>query len=48
LKQDKIAEAHKFMAEHLKRGTIHESWSPHAANFFIKKKDGKLCPVQDY
>jgi len=40
---------HKFVAEHLKRGTIRESWSPYAANFFfVKKKDGKLCPVQDY
>jgi hypothetical protein len=49
LKQDKIAEAHKFIAKHLKRGTIHESWSPYAANFFfVKKKDGKLHPVQDY
>jgi hypothetical protein len=49
LKQDEIAEAHKFVAEHLKRGMIHESWSPYAANFFfIKKKDGKLHPVQDY
>jgi hypothetical protein len=49
LKQDEIAEAHKFMAKHLKRGTIHESWSLYAANFFfIKKKDGKLRPVQDY
>jgi hypothetical protein len=46
LKQDKIAEAHKFIAEHLKRGTIHESWSPYATNFFfVKKKDGKLHPV---
>ncbi len=37
------------MAEHLKRGTIRESWSPYAANFFfVKKKDGKLRPVQDY
>src|SRR6266705_3201041 len=40
---------HKFVAEHLKRGTIRESWSPYAANFFfVKKKDGKLHPVQDY
>jgi hypothetical protein len=39
----------KFVEEHLKRGTIRESWSPYAANFFfIKKKDGKLQPVQDY
>ena len=42
-------EMHKFIAEHLKRGTIRESWSPYAANFFfVKKKDGKLRPVQDY
>jgi hypothetical protein len=39
----------KFVEEHLKQGTIQESWSPYAANFFfIKKKDGKLQPVQDY
>jgi hypothetical protein len=39
----------KFVEEHLRQGTIWESWSPYAANFFfIKKKDGKLCPVQDY
>ena len=42
-------EMHKFVAEHLKRGTIRESWSPYVANFFfVKKKDGKLRPVQDY
>ena len=42
-------EVHKFIDEHLKRGTIRESWSPYAANFFfVKKKDGKLRPVQDY
>jgi len=28
---------------------ICKSWSPYATNFFfVKKKDGKLCPVQDY
>src|SRR5260370_31382514 len=49
LTQSKIAEAQKFVAEHLKRGTICESWSPYATNFFfVKKKDGKLRPVQDY
>jgi reverse transcriptase-like protein len=48
LKQDEIAKAHKFVAEHLKRGTIRELWSPYAANFFVKKKDGKLRLVQDY
>ena len=42
-------EVHKFVDEHLKRGTIQESWSLYAANFFfVKKKDGKLRPVQDY
>jgi hypothetical protein len=42
-------EMQKFVEEHLRRGTIRESWSPYTANFFfIKKKDGKLCPVQDY
>jgi hypothetical protein len=42
-------EMQKFVEEHLRQGTIQESWSPYIANFFfIKKKDGKLCPVQDY
>jgi hypothetical protein len=42
-------EMQKFVEEHLRRGTIRESWSPYTANFFfIKKKDGKLCPIQDY
>jgi hypothetical protein len=42
-------EMQKFIEEHLRWGTIQESWSPYAANFFfIKKKDGKLCPIQDY
>ncbi len=49
LNQKEIQEVHNFIQEHLKRGTICESWSPYAANFFfIKKKDGKLRPVQDY
>ena len=40
---------HKFVAEHLKRGMIRESKSPYVASFFfIKKKDGKLRPIQDY
>ena len=43
------AEIHKFIQEHLAWGTIHISKSPYAANFFfVKKKDGKLWPVQDY
>ncbi len=49
LNQKEIEEVHKFVQEHLSRGTIRESWSPYAANFFfVKKKDGKLRPVQDY
>ena len=49
LTQTEQAEMSKFVQEHLKRGTIRESWSPYAANFFfIKKRDGKLRPVQDY
>jgi hypothetical protein len=42
-------ECHKFVEEHLQQGTIRESRSPYTANFFfVKKKDGKLRPVQDY
>ena len=49
LTQEEIAKCQKFVQEHLKRGTIRESKSPYAANFFfVKKKDGKLRPVQDY
>ena len=36
------------MDEHLKQGTIQPLWSPYTINIFVKKKDGKLCPVQDY
>ena len=43
LTQEEKGEMHKFVQEHLKRGTIHMSKSPYAANFFfVKKKDGKL------
>ena len=49
LTQEEKAKMHKFIQEHLKRGTIHVSKSPYAANFFfMKKKDRKLQPVQDY
>jgi len=49
LTQIEKEEAHKLVTEHLERGTICLSWGPYAANlFFIKKKDGKLHPVQDY
>src|SRR3984957_1513239 len=38
----------EFLSEHLKKGYIRPSKSPYASPFFIKKKDGKLRPVQDY
>jgi hypothetical protein len=38
-----------FLDEQLAKGYIRPSISPYALSFFfIKKKDGKLCPVQDY
>jgi hypothetical protein len=42
-------ELQKFINEHLERGTIRRSKSPYVASFFfIKKKNDKLRPVQDY
>ena len=39
----------KFIKEQLEKGYIWKSKSPYAsAFFFIKKKDGKLRPIQDY
>ena len=39
----------KFIDEQLAKGYIHPSISPYALSFFLmKKKDGKLRPVQDY
>jgi hypothetical protein len=39
----------EFLTEHLKKGYIRPSKSPYASPFFfIKKKDGKPRPVQDY
>ncbi len=39
----------EFIKEQLKKGYIRPSKSPYASPFFfIKKKDGKLQPVQDY
>ncbi len=39
----------RFINEHLDKGYIRPSKSPYASPFFfIKKKDGKLRPVQDY
>ena len=49
LNLEEKAETHKFVQEHLTQGMICISKSPYAANFFfVKKKDGKLRPVQDY
>ena len=49
LTQEEKSKMHKSVQEHLRRGTIWVSKSPYAANFFfVKKKDGKLWPVQDY
>src|SRR5712672_1239557 len=42
-------ELRKFVQDHLSKGYICPSKSPYTSPFFfIKKKDGKLCPVQDY
>ncbi len=39
----------EFLSEQLQKGYIRPSKSPYASPFFfIKKKDGKLRPVQDY
>jgi hypothetical protein len=39
----------KFLTEHLEKGYIRPSNSPYAAPFFfVRKKDGKLRPIQDY
>ena len=39
----------KFIKEQTEKGYIQKSKSPYAsAFFFIKKKDGKLHPIQDY
>jgi len=49
LSQLELQELQKFIKEHLAKGYIRPSKSPYAAPFFfIKKKDGKLRPVQDY
>jgi hypothetical protein len=47
LTQEEIEEVRKFVREHLEWNMIQPLWSPYAANFFVKKKDGKLRPVQD-
>jgi Reverse transcriptase (RNA-dependent DNA polymerase) len=49
LSQAELTELRSFVKEHMARGTIRPSKSPYKARFFyIKKKDGKLWPVQDY
>ena len=49
LTQAELEELQKFIKEHLAKGYICPSKSPYATPFFfIKKKDGKLRPVQDY
>jgi hypothetical protein len=43
------AELDAFIKEHVETGRIRPSKSPWASPFFfVKKKDGKLRPVQDY
>jgi len=40
---------YKFIEENKAKGFIHKSNSPQVASlFFVPKKDGKTCPVQDY
>ena len=49
LSKSEQAELDKFLTEHLATGWIWPSKLPFASLFFfIKKKDGSLCPVQDY
>jgi hypothetical protein len=47
--RDEDASLEKFLDEMVGKGYIHPSKSPYASPFFfVKKKDGKLRPVQDY
>jgi hypothetical protein len=49
LTQEEHKETRKIVREHLEWGTIRISKSPYCANFFyVRKKDKKLRPVQDY
>ena len=48
LTQDKQKALLDFVKEQQAKGYIHPLKSPYVAPFFIKKKDGKLQPVQDY
>jgi Reverse transcriptase (RNA-dependent DNA polymerase) len=49
LSQAELVELRSFVKEHTARGMIRLSKSPYKSRFFyIKKKDGRLRPVQDY
>src|SRR6266403_94593 len=49
LSRDQDTKLTEFLGEHLRKGYIRESKSPYAVPFFfIKKKDRKLRPIQDY
>jgi Reverse transcriptase (RNA-dependent DNA polymerase) len=49
LTQDEQKALQEFIKEHVQKGYIRPSKSPYVAPFFfIKKKDGRLRPVQDY
>ncbi len=49
LSQSEQVELTKFLKDHMARGMIRPSKSPYTAPFFfIKKKNGKLWPVQEY
>ena len=49
LNLDEQKELDTFLEEHLRTGCIQPSKSPMASPFFfVKKKDGRLRPVQDY
>ena len=49
LSKDKQTQLEEFLKENLETNQIRPSKSPMASPFFfVKKKDGKLRPVQDY
>ena len=49
LNPQEVDACREFIEENLKTGRIRPLKSPQASPFFfVKKKDGKLCPVQDY
>jgi hypothetical protein len=49
LTQHKLEAINKHIDKQLAKGYIRPSTSPYATPFFfIKKKDGSLCPIYDY